>query len=395
MAYRRDRRDRRGIFKGLDIFIHRGARHKEQFFRDVEALTDNGAALVRHPINFPTLSLIIVEISTPTRVKDFVYKLNPVPAGQSRVREDREVTDWNLDQVMRYFSQSPREIPVLQHHWIKDCLEHRRILGKADNWGGWHVKATRDPRLSKLTDSATAVHGAYAARRANLASEKTPSHELARCGASQNNHGNLKSGEECLPTVTSASGPFPKLEERNEIKDEGLTSTRGSTAPCDVEMENDSLFGSPASTSIKAETPLSDLDQASVALEEGISFLSVTSNIEKSHSQPYSVPQIFVLGPNRMSFHVMNSPGRDFLQAAITAGGGSIMELCWATYVIVAPGTTAESMMTFASDKSICARLVRSHWITDSMVAAKLLDPGPYEVSHEDQAKLLRDEVQY
>ncbi|BEJ06206.1 hypothetical protein CcaverHIS641_0307280 [Cutaneotrichosporon cavernicola] len=378
MAYRRDRRDRRGIFKGLDIFIHRGARHKEQFFSDIKALTENGAALVHHPITFLAPILIIVEVSTSTRVKDFVYKINSVPAGQSRVREEGEVTDWNLDQVMGYFSQAPREIPVLQHHWIKDCLEHRRILGKADNWGGWHVKATRDPRLSKLTDSAAAVHGAYAARRANVESENT----------------NLKFREECLLTVPSASGRSPKLEERNEIKDESVTSTRDSTAPCDVEVEDNSLFGSPDSPSIKAETPFSNLDQASVALEEGLSFLSVTSNIEKSHTQPYSVPQIFVLGPNRMLFHVMDSPGRAFLQAAITAGGGSMMELCWATYVIVAPGTTAESMMTFASDKSICARLVRSHWITDSMVAAKLLDPGPYEVSHEDQAKLLGDEVQ-
>ncbi|BEI82866.1 hypothetical protein CcaverHIS002_0307340 [Cutaneotrichosporon cavernicola] len=345
MAYRRDRRDRRGIFKGLDIFIHRGARHKEQFFSDIKALTENGAALVHHPITFLAPILIIVEVSTSTRVKDFVYKINSVPAGQSRVREEGEVTDWNLDQVMGYFSQAPREIPVLQHHWIKDCLEHRRILGKADNWGGWHVN-------------------------------------------------NLKFREECLLTVPSASGRSPKLEERNEIKDESVTSTRDSTAPCDVEVEDNSLFGSPDSPSIKAETPFSNLDQASVALEEGLSFLSVTSNIEKSHTQPYSVPQIFVLGPNRMLFHVMDSPGRAFLQAAITAGGGSMMELCWATYVIVAPGTTAESMMTFASDKSICARLVRSHWITDSMVAAKLLDPGPYEVSHEDQAKLLGDEVQ-
>lgn len=60
--------------------------------------------------------------------------------------------------------------------------------------------------------------------------------------------------------------------------------------------------------------------------------------------------------------------------------------------MIVAPGTTAESMVAFAAQRSVCSRLVHSRWVTGSMVAAQLLDPAPYEVGPDDRAKLLRGE---
>ncbi|CAK9780201.1 hypothetical protein CC85DRAFT_290801 [Cutaneotrichosporon oleaginosum] len=519
-------RDRPGIFNGLSVHLPWRGRSADSLHRDCDLL----------------------RVPSPTPVRNFCYKISSASSPTPLSQRDSGY-EWDVMQTVRYVTQGPSPVPVLQHHWIHHCLREGRILDEEDDWGGWRIVTTRDPRLaSSLAACETNVRNAYATRRAKTefrsstpdqrylkrprsgsppclfrrlsspargsvadrqankpapssgANGFTASVSLRRLttllpspsnfptqghtppatpavattfepmersrysynkrltfGASSNRHGpiTLPNSTKPLPIspaesppantpstelppnsppswarperkigVKASSGvspygcayqpPSTKAELRvqprvstDATSDDSLASVPSSEFAIKVEIPEDivaslgfedtkryadSPNGQSEAQFVKSETPISDVDAARVALQE-----SIPANLTEPHSTPIlmplihiGLPQIFKLGPNRIQFYVIEAPGCPFLQATILAGGGSITtELSWATYIIVAPGTRAASMRVFGTRRSACARLIHARWVTNSMAAAKLIDPAPYEVNENDRAKLL------
>ncbi|WWC91983.1 uncharacterized protein L201_006937 [Kwoniella dendrophila CBS 6074] len=159
-ANNRRKQSTSAFFKGFTFHVHSSGsdsawKSKEEIDRLIGIIRRHGGQTSKTPTSSSCRIILPLNPGYPQNV---VLQINTSGPDLTSLEHQQ---DWRDDDLIRYYSTIQGKLPiglphnkrkiVLRQEWLDLCEWEDRVIGYADNYGGWEIKGTFDPQHVNIT----------------------------------------------------------------------------------------------------------------------------------------------------------------------------------------------------------------------------------------------------